>query len=110
MASDPEPTRPSQRPLPYYAPPAGSDTGIGVVSLVLGIVGLICSFIPVIGLISWLLAPGALITGVMGLKNPATKGMAIGGLVTGGLALLVCLIWAVLIGVLIAAAGSTRSF
>ena len=110
MASDPDPTRVPQRPLPYYAPAQGDSNGMGVLSLVLGIAGLVCSIIPVIGLISWLLAPGALITGVMGLKSPSSKGLAIGGLVTGGLALVVCLIWAVVFGALISTMGSTRNF
>ena len=109
MASDPDPTRPPQRPLPYYAA-APTDNGMGVLSLVLGIIGLICSIIPVIGLISWLLAPGALLTGVLGLKNPSSKGLAIGGLVTGGLALVVCVIWAVVFGALISTMGNTRNF
>lgn len=110
MASDPDPVRPSQRPLPYYASSPTGDSGLGVISLVLGIIGLICSIIPVIGLISWLLAPGALITGVLGLKNPASKGLAIGGIVTGGLALVVCLIWAAIFGVLIASTSGARNF
>ena len=110
MASDPDPARPPQRPLPYYAPGAADNNGMGVLSLVLGIIGLICSIIPVIGLISWLLAPGALITGFLGLRSQASRGLAIGGLITGGLALVVCLLWAVIFGVLIASTGSARNF
>jgi hypothetical protein len=110
MASDPDPSRPPQRPLPYYAPAPSNDSGLGVLSLVLGIIGLICSIIPVVGLISWLIAPGAIITGVLGLKSPASRGLAIGGLATGGLALIVCLIWAMVFGALISTVGSARNF
>ena len=110
MASDPDPVRPPQRPLPYYAATSADNNSLGVLSLVLGIIGLICSIIPVIGLISWLLAPGALITGFLGLRNQASKGLAIAGLVTGGLALVVCLIWAAIFGVLIASVGGARDF
>lgn len=111
MASDPEPARTPVRPVPYYPEPSSADgAGAATASLVLGILGLICSIIPIIGLISWLLAPTALITGVIGLKSQSARGLAIGGLVTGGLALLVCLLWLLLFGAAIASIGSARSF
>jgi hypothetical protein len=111
MASDPDPMRPSVRPIPYYPEPTYSEgSGAATASLVLGILGLICSIIPIIGLISWLLAPAALITGGIGLKSPTSKGLAVGGLVTGGLALIVCLLWLVLFGAAIASVGSARTF
>lgn len=53
MASDPDPMRPSVRPVPYYPEPMASDgSGAATASLVLGILGLVCSIIPIIGLIS----------------------------------------------------------
>jgi hypothetical protein len=111
MASDPDPMRPSVRPVPYYPEPTSSEgSGAATASLVLGILGLVCSIIPIIGLISWLLAPAALITGGIGLKSPTSKGLAIGGLVTGGLALIVCLLWLVVFGAAIASVGSARNF
>jgi len=106
MASDPDPMRPSVRPVPYYPEPSSSEgSGAATASLVLGILGLICSIIPIIGLISWLLAPAALITGGIGLRSPTSKGLAI-----GGLALAVCLLWLVLFSAAIASVGSARSF
>ena len=95
--------------MPYYAPPA-EGSGAAVASLVLGILGLICSIIPIIGLISWLIAPAALLTGFLGLKSDTNRGAAIGGLVTGGLTLIVCNLWLVLIGAAIASVGSAHGF
>ncbi len=107
MASNPDPQSHFDRPLPYNAAP--QPNGSGTASLVLGIIALVCSFIPIVGLLSWLLAPAALITGVIGL-NREPKGSAIAGLVTGGIALLMCILWVVIIGAAMSSVGSTRNF
>ncbi|MEQ1644241.1 MAG: DUF4190 domain-containing protein, partial [Pyrinomonadaceae bacterium] len=78
---------------PFQPPPAGVAGGenktLAIVSLVLGIVSLCCYVSPLTGL-------GALITGFMAMKNvnndPAQyggKGLAIAGMVTGGLFFLI---------------------
>lgn len=95
--------------MPYYAPPT-AGSGAAVASLVLGIIGLICSIIPIIGLISWLIAPAALVTGLLGLKSETNRGTAIGGLVTGGIALIICILWLLLFGAALASAGSSRPY
>jgi hypothetical protein len=111
VTSDPDPTRAPVRPVPYYPePPSAEGTGAATASLVFGILGLICSIIPIIGLISWLLAPTAIITGIIGVKSPSARGLAIGGLVMGGLALLICLSWLLIFGAAIASIGSARNF
>ena len=58
---------------------AADGSGAAIASLVLGILGLVCSIIPIIGLISWLLAPAALITGGTGLKSTTSKGLRSAG-------------------------------
>jgi Mg2+ and Co2+ transporter CorA len=70
---------------------------MGTAAMVLGIIALILSIIPIIGFISWILAPLAIIFGIIGLnKAGAGRGSAIAGLATGGVALLICIAWATL--------------
>lgn len=81
---------------PYGYPPRSN--GMATASMVIGIIALVFTFIPFIGLISWLLAPLAIIFGIVGMSQPdLPRGQAIAGLVTGGLALLMCLAWATLL-------------
>lgn len=79
-----------------HSQPQGN--GLATASLVLGILGLIFSFIPFIGLIAWILAPLGLVLGLVALSKPTGRGMAIAGAVCSGIALLVCFGWLVLIG------------
>ena len=58
------------------APPP--STGLAIGSLVTGIIALLLSLIPVIGFISWILAPAGLIMGILAVNKPAGKGLAIG--------------------------------
>jgi Mg2+ and Co2+ transporter CorA len=105
MASNPDPMLPPERHVHYYAPPAVAASGAATASLVLGILALVCSIIPIIGFISWLLAPAAVITSFFGLNNPVNKGSAIGGLITGIIAFFICIIWVMLIAIPAAALG-----
>ena len=77
---------------PFQPPPAGTggqNKTLPIVSLILGIVSLCCYISPLTGI-------AALITGYLGLKNvkndPANyggKGLAVAGMIMGGLFLLV---------------------
>ncbi|WP_157930675.1 hypothetical protein [Glycomyces xiaoerkulensis] len=62
-------------------------------SLVLGIIALVLGFIPIINVVSFALAPLAIIFGIVGLvvssKRGSGKGTSIAGLVTGLLGLAV---------------------
>lgn len=82
---------------PFQPPPAGTGSvnqTLPIISLILGIVSLCCYISPVTGI-------AALITGYLGLKNikndPANfggKGLAIAGMITGGLfAVIATLYW-----------------
>jgi hypothetical protein len=81
---------------PFQPPPAGSGSvnqTLPIISLVLGIVSLCCYISPVTGI-------AALVTGYMALKNikndPASyggKGLAIAGMVTGGIFLAIGLLY-----------------
>lgn len=97
--SQPHPSRgypPPGYPPPGYPPHAyPPSNGLATASMVLGIVALVLTFIPIIGLLAWILAPLALILGFVGMSKPnLPKGQAIAGVITGGLALLMCLLWA----------------
>lgn len=65
---------------------------LGKASCVVGVLALIFSFIPIIGFVSWLLAPLAIIFGLIALRKPA-RSLAIVGLITGIIALFVCYSW-----------------
>ncbi|MDQ3306466.1 MAG: DUF4190 domain-containing protein [Actinomycetota bacterium] len=75
----------------YGQPQRQPSNGIGIAALVVGIISLVISWVPFLGL---LLAIVAIVLGVLGIRKASrgeatNKGMAITGVVTGGLALLV---------------------
>ena len=87
------------QPQPQSAYPAQPATnGMAVASLVLGIVGLVFSFIPIIGLIAWPLVILGIVFGGVGLSKAnevpgAPKGMAVAGLTCSIVGLVICFIW-----------------
>ncbi len=73
------------------------SNGVAIAALVCGVVALLLSWLPGINLLSFLLGIAALICGAIGLskaKDPAVggRGLAIGGIVTGLLALVVAVL------------------
>lgn len=90
------PPREQPYPAPVYVAPL--TNGMGTAALVLGILGLVFSFIPVIGLIAWPLVILGVIFGAVGIgkagKAPGTpKGAAIAGLTCSLVGLLICVLW-----------------
>lgn len=86
----------------YYGPPAssGGSNALGIVSLVLGILSVVIA-IATVCCCPFVAVPfslGAIITGLIGMGNPESKGMAIGGLITGILSLGICLVILILTG------------
>lgn len=84
-----EPTYPN---APASAPGSRSN-GPAIAALVTGIIALLLAWIPGINLIAFVLAIVALITGFLGLRNAGQpgvggKGMAVTGIITGVLAIL----------------------
>ena len=63
--------------------------------------------IPLIGMLSWILGPAGLIMGLLAVNKPGGKGLAIGGIVTSVLAVLVCILWVVGVGAMVAASGAS---
>jgi hypothetical protein len=72
-----------------------------VVGATLGSVSLFLALLPVIGIVAWVLAPIALVSSgvglLVGLRRRVGRVGALWGLLTGGLALVVCLAWAALV-------------
>ena len=65
---------------------------LGKAAGIIGIIGLLMSFVPFIGFVSWILAPLAVIFGLVALRrNP--RSWAIVGIITGAIALVVCIQW-----------------
>jgi hypothetical protein len=81
---------------PYGAPVAGEAKGLSIASMVIGIVSLVLMFF----YIGWLTGIAAVIFGHIAMKKePAGKGMALAGLITGYCAIglsLIILVFAVL--------------
>ena len=95
-------------PYGYGGLPTQTRTGIAVASLVCGIVGLVIALVPFFGLVGGLFALVAVPLGFIGLgaakrQGGAGRGLAIGGIITGALAIVVCVAWFALIFVV----GST---
>src|SRR5436190_7492498 len=89
--ADTPPPAPAYTPPP--TPPHNEGNGMAVASLVLGILSVLTGWIPIVGLVAWILAPLGLIFGFLAIGKPNGKGMAIGGLITSGLGLLICIAW-----------------
>lgn len=90
-------------PNPPQQTPEKPSNGLGTSGFVLGLIGLIFSFIPVIGMIAWPLVILGIIFSAIGFskanKGRATnKGLAITGLVVSVIGLVICIVWAVAFG------------
>jgi hypothetical protein len=96
MSYPPQP--PSPGPYPYGPVAQPQQNGLGVAGFVLGLVGLVFSFIPFIGIIAWpLVIVGAVLSGVgmsKAQKGQANNmGLAVAGLVTSIIGLIMCIGW-----------------
>jgi hypothetical protein len=93
------PNFPPPPPQPYgYGAAAQPQNGLGVAGFVLGIVGLVFSFIPFVGVIAWPMVIIGLVLSGVGMskaqKGQANNlGLAIAGLVTSAIGLLICIVW-----------------
>ncbi len=90
-------------PNPPQQRAAQPSNGLGTTGFVLGLIGLLFSFIPVIGLVAWPLVILGIIFSAVGIskasKGRATnKGLAIAGLVVSVVGLVICVVWAAAFG------------
>ncbi|MGH3761817.1 DUF4190 domain-containing protein [Actinophytocola sp.] len=90
----------SYQPQPQQAQPAQPANGMAIASMVLGIVGLVFSFVPIIGVIAWPLVILGVVFGGIALNQAnrvpgSPTGMAIAGLTCSIIGLVICFIWAI---------------
>ncbi len=75
---------------------------MGIAALVIGIIALVCGFIPLCGWFAFLPAIIGLILGILDVKNKSKakqpKGMGMAGVVLNAVAILVILLWTLVIG------------
>ena len=88
------------QPAPPAAPPRN---GLGIAGFVLGLLGLVFSPIPFVGVVAWPLVVLGLILSVVGLVRvragkATNKGLSIAGIVLSALGLVVSILWVVVIG------------
>jgi hypothetical protein len=96
----------SYAPMPPSSPmaaPVPPKNGLGTAGFVLGLVGLIFAFIPLIGIIAWPLTILGLIFGVVGTLRAnrgqaSNKGLAITAVVLSAIGLVICVIWTLAVG------------
>jgi Mycobacterium membrane protein len=77
--------------------------GVGTAGFVLGLVGFLFSFIPLIGVVAWPLVILGLVLSLVGIARASkgvasNKGLAIAGAVLSLLGLVVCVLWTALFG------------
>ncbi|AXB48229.1 hypothetical protein A4R43_02630 [Amycolatopsis albispora] len=90
-------------PPPVMQAPSQPRNGLGTAGFVLGLVGLIFAFIPLIGIVAWPLTILGLIFGVIGLQRAnrgqsTNKGMAIAAIALSAIGLVICIIWTAAFG------------
>ncbi|WP_410611640.1 MmpS family transport accessory protein [Amycolatopsis sp. lyj-109] len=89
-----------QHAAPQAAPPRN---GLGTAGFVLGLLGLVFSPIPIVGVVAWPLVVLGLILSAVGVARvrsgkATNKGLAIAGVIVSLLGLVVCILWTVVIG------------
>jgi hypothetical protein len=89
-----------QYPAPRAAPPRN---GLGTAGFVLGLVGLVFSPIPFVGVVAWPLVVLGLVLSAVGVARvragkATNKGLSIAGVVVSVLGLVVSILWVVVLG------------
>lgn len=87
-----------QAPSPPQQTAMNPSNGLGTAGFVVGLIGLVFSFIPLIGVIAWPLVILGIIFSSIGVSKAAkgratNKGLAIAGLVVSIVGLVVCILW-----------------
>lgn len=72
--------------VPRQSNPAGTS------GFIIALLALVFSFIPLVGVIAWILAPIGLCLSIVGMfKSP--QGLAVAGTVISSIALIICILW-----------------
>jgi hypothetical protein len=107
--SDQIPTPPPPpEPTPYGAPVAAPKQSLSLTSFILGLAGLIFSWVPIVGILGFLASVGAVVTGFLGkAKEPqAPKWMWLIGIIAGFVAIGIGLILLIVFIVAVVTFGS----
>jgi hypothetical protein len=104
-------------PQPGYAPPPPPPpmrNGLGTAGFVLGAIGLIFSFIPIIGVIAWPLVILGLILGLIGFNRARTggannRGLALAGVIMSAVGLVVCILYVAVFSAAVASSTPTSA-
>ncbi|MEO1170109.1 MAG: DUF4190 domain-containing protein [Pseudomonadota bacterium] len=84
----------NQEPRPQVQPAqSGDSNGMAIAAMIIGLCAVLLALIPIIGFISWLLAPLAIVFGIIGKNKPTGGGFAWTGIISGALALAICVAW-----------------
>jgi hypothetical protein len=99
-----QPHPPQQHHYHYPIVVPQPQNGLGTAGFVLGLIGLVFSPIPIIGVVAWPLVILGLVFSCVGIykagNGQATnRGLAIAGAVLSALGLLVCILWVAALGV-----------
>lgn len=90
-------------PAPPVSAAPPPKNGLGTAGFVLGLIGLIFSFIPIIGVIAWPLVILGLVFSAVGFsrtrrRQATNQGLAIAGLALSAVGLVICIVWAAAFG------------
>lgn len=77
------------------------SNGLAITSLVLGICSLLIVWIPIVGLLGTLLALVGLVLGILALQKPGGRGLAIGGIVTSAISIVLTVLGFLALGAII---------
>lgn len=92
-------------PSPEFMEPPRREprNGLGTSGFVLGLIGLVFSFLPVIGVVAWPLVILGLVFSLLGFFRArrgaaSNKGLSIAGIVVSVVGLVVCIVWVAALG------------
>ena len=84
----------NQEPRPQVQPVQTSDSnGLAIAAMIIGLCAVLLALIPIIGFISWILAPLAIVFGIIAKNKPTGGGFAWTGIISGSVALAICVAW-----------------
>jgi len=79
-----------------YSVDTNSDNKTGlilsIVSICCGVASAICCWVPIVYMLGFITGPAAIITGIIAITQKGTKGLAIAGIITGGVGVILCVI------------------
>lgn len=100
--ADEQPVK-TEVPTPQPSTSPSTTNGLAIAAMIVGIVAFISGWLPFWGLVA---GAAAIVLGIIALKKPTGKGMALIGIITGGLAALSSLVFTVLFVIALAAGGA----